>query len=377
LENPPGTTSTALSITEDTSSPQLISQNPFRLNPFITELPRISEQEKDLFGVTDVEAITVEFNEPVTGVKASDLSVNGSSAGQVNGTGSGPYVFIGFKSPGTGSVNVTMLSGNITDISGNKFGGDSWNYIIIEEDQDTDLDGAKDDIEVNFLLTNPLVNDTDGDTMPDGFEATSTCLDALHTDTHLMDITGTIVNDNPLDDDNDGVSNIQEFQQGTDPCSPTQIGIQRPSIQQDFAFENQGVLSFLLPSETIEERSFGPFILEIEKRDGISGDNIKLLYNSLTKNLSYIVNNNETRKQISDADEATASRILNGSGFFEAEASYPPAPNSTDYEEFTISATLDGKLNSVSWTTTSEGVPEPVANLPFILAAQFGTGKLF
>ena len=377
MMQPTGNATAALSVTEDISSPQVISQNPFRLNPFITELPRISEQEKDLFGVTDVEAIGVEFSEPVIDVNASDLSVNESSAGQVNGTGSGPYVFIGFKSPGNGPVNVTMSSGNITDISGNKFVGESWNYTIVDENQDLDADGAKDDIEVNILLTNPTVNDTDGDTMPDGFEATTPCLDALRNDTHFMDITNTIVSDKPLDADDDGFSNIQEFQQGTDPCSPTQIGMQPPSNQQDFLSENQGILPLLPQSERIVDQSFGPFLLEIEKRGGISGNNIKLLYNSLTKELLSIVNNNETRKQINNSDEATASRILNGSGFFEAEASYPPAPNSTDYEEFTISATLDGKLNSVYWTTTSEGVPEPVANLPFILAAQFGTGMLF
>lgn len=49
----------------DTVPPRVFAQNPFRLNPFLTELPTISEQEKDLFGVSGVAALSAEFNEPV------------------------------------------------------------------------------------------------------------------------------------------------------------------------------------------------------------------------------------------------------------------------------------------------------------------------
>ena len=361
----------------DDSLPQLVSQNPFRLNPFITQLPKISEQEKDLFGITDVEAISVEFDEPVLGVRATDFSVNGSFAEQVNGTGSGPYVFIGFQSPGSGPLNVTLSAGNITDISGNPFGGDSWKYVIVEKDQDQDLDGARDDIEANILLTNPLVNDTDGDTIPDGFEATSTCLDPLSDDSHIMDITGEIVNDKPIDSDTDGVSNIQEFRQGTNPCPQIESEVERKEIKQGFALDTQNLVPRMRSLEGIEQDADEPFMLAIEKTDGFSGQAGRFSYNSVTNEVIYGVNNNETRKQVSDSDEDSARRILNNSEFFESDSFYPPAPNGTDYQEYTLIGSLGSDLNAVYWTSASEQVPSTVENLPYILANVFGVEGLF
>ncbi|CAM2009204.1 hypothetical protein [Acanthopleuribacter pedis] len=71
-----------------------------------------------------------------------------------------------------------------------------------DSDDDTLLDGA----EVDTHGTNPLAADSDGDTMPDGYEV-GFGLNAT-------------VNDADDDLDNDGFSNITEFQEGTDPSDP-------------------------------------------------------------------------------------------------------------------------------------------------------------
>lgn len=358
------------SMSSDTTKPQIVSQNPFRIQPFITELPKITEQERDLFGLVDVEAISVEFNEPVTGIKADSLVVNGSASTQVNGSGAGPYVFIGFEPPSIGSVNVKVLPENIIDLSGNNFAGDSWNYVLVNKESDMDLDGAKDDIEVDILLTDPQTNDTDSDTMPDGFEAISGCLDPLVDDRHLMDIAGNIVNNNSRDQDEDGISSIDEFRIGTDPCVTDQIQNESATINSFTELDdhpNESLISdSLIPNE---EQSNESFTLEIKRIGGLSGENVKISYNSINKELVLVTDSNETSKQLSKTEESTASRALINSGFFDAQNSYPPTPNSTDYQEYTIIAALNGQINSVYFTTTSEDVPETIKNLPFYLAS--------
>ena len=69
--------------------------------------------------------------------------------------------------------------------------------------QDTDSDGLTDSDEVNTYGTDPLVSDSDGDGMPDGWEVDNS-LDPL-------------TDDSSLDLDNDGLTNFDEYQAGTDP----------------------------------------------------------------------------------------------------------------------------------------------------------------
>jgi len=67
--------------------------------------------------------------------------------------------------------------------------GDEWGDAC---DDDDDNDGLTDDYEINFTGTDPLIADTDGDGIPDGLE----------------------------DMDFDGITNAEEYAQGTDPKEP-------------------------------------------------------------------------------------------------------------------------------------------------------------
>jgi hypothetical protein len=75
-------------------------------------------------------------------------------------------------------------------------------------------------------------------------------------------------------------------------------------------------------------------------------------------------------------DEAV--RILNSSGFLESTTTFYPSPSgSADYVEFTVIATLNGRVYAGYWTDVSEGVPEPIRNLPHIMAYVIRTGRVF
>lgn len=92
--------------------------------------------------------VSVTFDEPVFGVLAGDLSVNGSAASSVTGSGAGPYVFSGFALPPDGSVAVQLSAGQVKDVFENPFAGNSWNYIK----QDCNNNGVHDqqDISAGF-----------------------------------------------------------------------------------------------------------------------------------------------------------------------------------------------------------------------------------
>ena len=355
----------APSQVNDTTPPTIVYQNPFRLYPFLTELPVISEQEQDLFGISNIPAISAEFSEPVSGVRPQDFTINGSPATQVNGTGAGPYVFIGFNPPQAGSINVTLSSGNITDAAGNKFEGTSWEYVLVDPNKDNDRDGALDNLEVNLFRTDPTNPDNDDDTIPDGVEATLPCLNPLYNNRHIMSMSGEIINATGSDSDSDGVTDVEEVRVQTDPCSAESV--------QDKSGDDE-VLSLAAPINV--DALTPPLAIQIQGRNDATGLNSTLTYDSSTEQATTIINGNEFNRQISDSD-GQVKQIVNRSGLFNAETFYPPLPNSTDYTEFTVISTLNGKLHAVYWTDASEGVPVGVKNLPYILAYILGTGRVF
>mgnify|MGYP003869412161 CR=1 FL=1 len=113
ISNPFGAVTSAvatLTVTRDITPPALLRTHP----PAGTVVRRLEQAE-------------VHFNEPVTGVRAQDLLINGQPATNVTGLGSGPYIFQ-FAAPASGPVTFSWGAHNITDYSeiSNRFAGGSW-----------------------------------------------------------------------------------------------------------------------------------------------------------------------------------------------------------------------------------------------------------
>lgn len=112
-----------------------INGTPGAINSTFSENPIIAATLPDRGSVVPVlTQVQVTFAKPVTGVVASDLIVDGSAATSVScpacsgGAGVGPYVFTGFASPKSNPFTITLSAGNIKDLSGRSFDGDSWLY---------------------------------------------------------------------------------------------------------------------------------------------------------------------------------------------------------------------------------------------------------
>ena len=82
-------------------------------------------------GVNSLSSVSVTFSEAVTGVAAGDLTVSGSAATSVAGSGAGPYLFDGFTQPGEGAVSVVLAPGSTADLGGTPFAGDAWAYEVL------------------------------------------------------------------------------------------------------------------------------------------------------------------------------------------------------------------------------------------------------
>jgi len=82
--------------------------------------------------VSELDKIEITFSEPVAGVDAADLRINGIAATSLSGFGAGPYEFQ-FAQPANGAVNVTWAAGHgIRDQSAarNVFAGPGWSYSL-------------------------------------------------------------------------------------------------------------------------------------------------------------------------------------------------------------------------------------------------------
>lgn len=104
--------SSPLSVTIDTTAPAVSVRNPAS-GATVGSLPNVQ----------------VTFNESVVNVAAGNLTVDGSAATAVSGSGAGVYNFTGYAAPADNpALPVALASGSITDVAGNAFAGNAWTY---------------------------------------------------------------------------------------------------------------------------------------------------------------------------------------------------------------------------------------------------------
>ncbi len=155
--------------------------------------------------------------EPVEGLDASDLTVNGSPATEVEKNGLW-YFFSGFADPTDGvaiteplDVTVEIAADAFADLEGNGFPGEFWTYTI---GPDTDGDLIPDLRDNCIDVPNPDQTNSDAD-LVHGF----------HAHPGMEPIYGASGDDQgdacDIDDDNDGLSDELETQVGTDPKDPS------------------------------------------------------------------------------------------------------------------------------------------------------------
>lgn len=94
------------------------------------ERPMIAEAvPADGEAIGGLAEVKVTFTEPVSGVAAAALTIDGVPAQSVSGIGSGPYTFTGNWSPPDGMLQVELTSGDIKDIFENDLVGSTWSYL--------------------------------------------------------------------------------------------------------------------------------------------------------------------------------------------------------------------------------------------------------
>ncbi|HTD88506.1 MAG TPA: lamin tail domain-containing protein, partial [Candidatus Binatia bacterium] len=101
--------------------------------------------------VQSIDQVSVTFSEPVWGLDAADLLINGAPASDVNGSGMGPYKF-SFNAISNGTVQLSWAAGHgIKDFAStpNNFAGGSWSYTT---DPSASFDGR---IVINEIMYHP------------------------------------------------------------------------------------------------------------------------------------------------------------------------------------------------------------------------------
>jgi hypothetical protein len=127
------------------------------------------------------------------------------------------YLFTGFRPPEFGEVNITLKSAHLVDAESlTPFKGESWTCLYLDPIADPDNDGLTNDEELIYF-TQYNSKDTDQDQLPDPYEVKNECLDPISDQRFIMTYTGEQL---PGDDDadDDGQTDLQEFEKGTDPC---------------------------------------------------------------------------------------------------------------------------------------------------------------
>ena len=121
--------------------------------------PRVAEANPPPFAtVRSLPQLVLTFTEPVAGLDATDLLINGIPAQSVSGSAAGPYTF-DFVAPTNGTVEVQWASGHgIHDLANppNAFAGGEWTYTV---DPNASFAGKVVINEIMFHPTSQRTND--------------------------------------------------------------------------------------------------------------------------------------------------------------------------------------------------------------------------
>jgi len=163
-----------------------------------------STQDTDGDGLTDADEVNIYGTDPL----ASDTDDDGLTDGnEVNIYGTDPLDSDTDGDDLTDGDEVITYGtdplASDTDDDGLTDGDEVNIYGTDPLDSDTDDDGLTDADEVNIYGTDPLASDTDSDGMPDGWEVESSL--------------NPLLDDSALDPDNDGLTNLEEYQNNSDP----------------------------------------------------------------------------------------------------------------------------------------------------------------
>jgi len=150
------------------------------------------------------------------------------------------------------------------------------NYTTNPLNQDTDGDSLSDGLEVLIHLTNPTNPDTEGDGMDDGFEITYNL--------------NPLVDDSSLDNDNDGLINLLEYQFGASPLVADSDG----DFMNDF-YEYQNGLNPLIDDSNEDEDNDGlsnllEYLIGSYANDADSDDDLMPDYWEFMNNLNVTLN---------------------------------------------------------------------------------------
>jgi hypothetical protein len=89
--------------------------------------PTVDQKTPDQGAIINaVPNVSLHFSEVINGVTAGALTVNGSVATSVSGSGDGPYVFSGFAPPADGTINFALNGAAILDSATNAVGTVNW-----------------------------------------------------------------------------------------------------------------------------------------------------------------------------------------------------------------------------------------------------------
>lgn len=144
-------------------------------------------------------------------------------------------------------------------------------------------------------------------------------------------------------------------------------------------------IAIAVPLAIMAMQSSHELKFEYVKSGGIAGINERLAFDSMasfdskTNVITFFQGTSGgTERQLSDAQVQEIREAIAGSGFFAMDDVYPPRQGPADYFSYSLTVTMDGRTNSVSWVddfATSVPVPEGLKNIVSEIEEAYATAN--